>query len=106
MVLDSRMKELLATGPVEKALPNCQPYSAKTDCEKAREEARAMVVVLILGDCGRRGKQRIDDRDARDNRAGQQQCEVEVGMAEGLKRFVIRPDEELKKADIYVCSSM
>ena len=94
MVFDSRMKELLATGPVEKALPNCQPYSAKTDCEKAREEARATVVVLILGDCGARCERRIDDRDARNDRAGQQKCEVEVGMAEGLKRFA-RPDEEL-----------
>ena len=40
VVLDSRMNEFVATGPVEKALPNCHPYSAETTWEKAREEAK------------------------------------------------------------------
>lgn len=42
------MNELLATGPVEKALPNCQPYSANAVCERARDEASATVAVLMF----------------------------------------------------------
>jgi hypothetical protein len=54
VVLDSRMKELLATGPVEKALPNCQPYSAETVGDRTREEVRAMVEGFILANHGQR----------------------------------------------------